>query len=138
MDERSVTPEFRPSTPGNIVEINEPDESTELTIVQFTFQKDEDQKKHIDKAIRTLYDVMNSDTSRASDKIGAAKLILEASGALGKGNTTNYITAENAQINNADNTQADKTLIMEALKGLKHLSGSSAADITVQKGGRGA
>lgn len=125
---------LRPSAPPNLVEID-PESSVEVSI--YTFDKIEDQEKHVDKAIRTLYDVMNDTSSRNSEKITAAKTILEACGKLGKGNTTNIIRANNAQINNSKDKDENKDLLAAALSGLTALAGAKDPEISIHKGGKG-
>ena len=90
--------------------------------------------QNIDQGIRTLREVAGDTDARGSDRITAAKALLESAGLLGKGSTVNFVKAENAQINN---TSSEDQKLLTALGQIGNLLDATDAKINIHDGGKG-
>jgi len=109
---------------------------TPVTKTYLTLTELEDSEVNIDRAVRTLREVASDTNARASDRITAAKVLLEASGALNKGTNINVIKSENTQINQNENSEENKHL-MKALGNLSQVLSATDAGVRIHKGGQG-
>lgn len=119
------------------IEINE-DADMEYLANLFTLSEEIDRARHIDSALRTLYAIMNDSSAKGTERVSAAKLTLEACGALGKSTTNNtFIKTDNAQINNTQVTDEDASKLKNAMSGIGKLLNATDAGIRLHEGGQG-
>lgn len=93
-------------------------------------------KENIDQGLRTLREIAADGDARSSDRLNAAKALLETGGLLKGGSTVNVIKAENAQINNNESSE-DSQKLLEALNKLPNLLKATNTGIEVHEGGQG-
>ena len=122
---------------AHTIEINEDVDMEYLTNLM-TISEEIDRSRHVDFALRTLYSVMNDSHAKGTERVAAAKLTLEACGALSKSTTNNtFIKTEHANIQNNQITDEDAKNVKNAMAGIGKLLNATDAKISVHSGGQG-
>lgn len=131
-------PEFRPVVPSGATAIAITDEDVLDLAALFTVSGEIDRQRHIDKALRTLHSVMSDSHAKGTERVAAAKLTLEACGALGKSTTNNtFVRAETANIQQNDISDNDSAMMKKALSQMGGLLKATDAKISIHEGGQG-
>lgn len=131
-------PEMRETLPSGATEIEIIDNEVLDLATLFTISNEIDRKRHIDQALRTLHSVMNDTRARGAERVSAAKLTLEACGALGKGITNNtFVRAETANIQQNEISDADTASLKNAVAKMGNLLKGTDAGISIHTGGKG-